>query len=71
MYLSHFQLHWLPRPCIAQYLKRKRQARAEEERKRTHDEKIRNAKLKENNLPPEVIETQKRNSGTNSQSQST
>ena len=57
-----FQLHWLPRPCIAQYLKRKKQAHAEEERKRTIDDKIRREKLKENNLPPEVIKTQSKNS---------
>ena len=58
IYFYHFfQLHWLPQPCIRQYIQRRKAHYFETSNSRTLDEKIKEQKLMESNLPEDVINT--------------
>ena len=55
-----FQLQWLPKRCIRQYVQRKNAARVREDRKTSLREKLLKKKLKENSLPSDVLDVKAR-----------
>ena len=55
-YFFHFQLHWLPQPCIRQYIQRRREYYGKT--RNTNKPSEINQKLEESNLPEEVVKAQ-------------
>ena len=57
-FIITFQLQWLPKQCIRQYVQRKNAARVREDRKTSLREKLIKKKLKEKSLPSDVLDDQ-------------